>query len=359
MRRTPTILGTLAIGLAALAGCGRPGPPLPPERVSPQPATDLRGIALDRAVELAWTMPTRRADNARLRDLVAMHVFRAEDDGAGDPKSALVSKGRVAGYTEVATVRLIDPAPAVINSARVTLVDRATLTPGRRYTYVVLAEDARGHVSPPSSRLSLSMIAPPTAPAAVRVLPGDREVRVEWRAPERLQDGGSVDGPLVYEILRGAGPDTPAPVVVHTTANDATSYVDKNLENERAYSYAVRALRTARGTISRGEASAPVSATPIDTTPPQAPTDLVGIPSEGTVRLVWMASPDLDVGRYVVYRGREGAALERVGSTVSPGTTFIDRDVPAGRWRYAVSAQDTSSRANESARSVEVTVTVP
>jgi hypothetical protein len=77
------------------------------------------------------------------------------------------------------------------------------------------------------------------------------------------------------------------------------------------------------------------------------------------VRLVWIASPDRDVGRYIIYRGREGAALERVGSTGALGSTFTDRDVPAGRWRYAVSAQDTSSRANESPRSAEMTVTVP
>ena len=82
----------LTVGvLLTLTACGRPGLPLPPERVSPQPATDLSAVVLDRAVELAWTMPSRRADNARLRDLIAMHVFRAEDDGAGDAKPALVS----------------------------------------------------------------------------------------------------------------------------------------------------------------------------------------------------------------------------------------------------------------------------
>ena len=77
------------------------------------------------------------------------------------------------------------------------------------------------------------------------------------------------------------------------------------------------------------------------------------------MRLAWVASPDPDVARSIVYRGREGAALERVGSTAAPGTTFTDRNVPSGRWRYAVSAQDTSSRANESRPSPEVTVTVP
>jgi len=42
-----------------------------------------------------------------------------------------------------------------------------------------------------------------------------------------------------------------------------------------------------------------------------------------------------------------------------PGTTFTDRDVPPGTYRYAVTAQDASVRANESARSNEVDVTVP
>jgi hypothetical protein len=359
--RTVARVGALvALGgaLVALTACGRAGAPVSPERVSPQPATDLSAVVVDRAVEIAWTMPNRRADNARLRDLAVMHVFRAEDDGAGDPKPALVSKGRVAGYAEVATVRMVDPAPALIGGGRVTLVDRAAMTPGRRYTYVVLAEDARGHVSPPSPRFSIALIASPVEPSDVRAVPGDREVRVEWRPPARLRDGASVDGPLVYEILRSAGPDAP-PAVVAATASGATSYVDRNLDNERPYAYMVRALRAARGSVARGPASAAVTATPIDTTAPETPTDLVGIPSEGTVRLVWMPSPDPDVGRYIVYRGRDGAGLERVGSTATPGTTFVDRDVPAGRWRYAVSAQDGSSRANESARSVEVTVTVP
>ena len=341
-----------------LGACGRPGPPVAPERVSPQPVTDLSAIVLDRAVELVWTMPLRRADNARLRDLRAMHVFRTDDDGGGDPKPALVSKGRVAGYAEVATVRMVDPAPAVIGGGRVTLVDRAAMTPGRRYTYVVLAEDARGHVSPPSARLSVALISSPLAPTDVRAVPGDREVRVEWRPPPRLQDGTRLEAPLVYEVLRSAAADSPLAIVA-TTVSGAASYVDHNVDNERPYTYAVRALRTAQGSVARGEASPVVTATPVDTTPPKAPTELVGIPSEGTVRLVWIASPDPDVGRYIVYRGRAGTPLERVGSTSAPGTTFVDRDVPAGRWRYAVSAQDTSSRANESERSAEVTVTVP
>jgi hypothetical protein len=48
-----------------------------------------------------------------------------------------------------------------------------------------------------------------------------------------------------------------------------------------------------------------------------------------------------------------------VGSVRVPGTTFTDRGLPAGAYRYAVTAQDTSVRANESRPSNEVRVAVP
>jgi hypothetical protein len=355
-RHGPTAL--LLAALLVLAACGRSTPPVPPERVSPQPATDLGAVVVDRGIEVGWTLPTRRADNARLRDLAVVHVFRAEDDGTGDPKPALVSDGRVAGYREVATIRVGDPAPAVVTGTRMTYVDRAAATPARRYTYVVLAEDARKHVSPPSARLSVNFIAAPQPPTALRATPGDREVRLEWQPSAGLVGGTPADGRFVYQVLRAPDADAPLDVVTQT-APGATSFVDRGLDNERSYVYAVRALRPARGTVARSELSERVTAMPVDTTPPRPPTELVAIPSEGTVRLVWMGSPDPDVGRYIVYRGRDNAAMERVGSTAAPGTTFTDREVPGGRWRYAVSAQDTSSRANESARSTEVSVVVP
>ena len=71
--------------------------------------------------------------------------------------------------------------------------------------------------------------------------------------------------------------------------------------------------------------------------------------------IVWAA----DVGAYVVYRAAGGGPFVRVGSVQPPATTFVDRGVPPGRYRYVVTAQDTSTRANESARSNEVAVSVP
>jgi hypothetical protein len=354
MRRAAAIVGLVI----AVAGCGRVDPPVPPEHVAPQAPTDIHAAVVDHALEVGWTLPRRRADNARLRTLSTLHVFRAEDTGAGEIKPALMSRGRIAGYAEVATIRMSDPAPAVLAGDRMTVVDRSSLTPGRRYTYVVLAEDAQGRVSVPSLRVWATLIAAPDAPADVRAVPGDREVRLDWHPPDRLLDGTAPAEPLVYEILRAASPDAPLALIA-ATPSGAVTFVDRGVDNERAYAYAIRAVRSSEETVARGPLSERVSATPVVMTPPTAPTDLVAIPSEGTVRLVWMPSPELDVARYLVYRAREGGPLERVGSTTPPATTFTDRDVPSGRWRYAVSAQDRSSRANESTRSAEVTVTVP
>ncbi len=111
--------------------------------------------------------------------------------------------------------------------------------------------------------------------------------------------------------------------------------------------------------MAQGQTSARVSATPTDITPPPPATALVAIPSEGAVRLSWTPSPGPDVVGYVVYRATATGSFERIGSVRAPATTFTDRDVPAGVYRYAVTAQDSSVRANESVHSNEVSVTVP
>ena len=137
-----------------------------------------------------------------------------------------------------------------------------------------------------------------------------------------------------------------------------TQFRDSSVENDRTYYYAVRAIRQDAGTTARGEPSARVAATPVRTTLPPPPTSLVATPSGRTVRLSWAPSADPDVGGYVVYRASGAGDFTRVGSTRVPWTTFTDRDVPPGTYRYAVTAQDTTARANESSRSNIVTITV-
>jgi len=344
-----------ALGLAA---CGRKGPPAAPETRVPRAVGDLTVVIRESTVELTWTNPVRRVDSTPLRDLTLARVFRVDDAGGGEPKAAMQVDGRIAGYMEVATVPLDAPAPARVAGPRVTVVDDRDLAYGRRYTYVVVTADARRRTSPPSRRVSVTYLAAPEPPVSVTARPGEREARLAWQPPARLVDGSPATGPLAYEVLRAAAADAELTPVA-TAAPGQLTFTDHGLENERAYSYAVRALRTEGGTTAYGAPSARVAVTPRKTTPPAPPANLVAIPSEATVRLTWSPSADSDVAGYIIYRAPARGPFVRVGSTRVPTTAFVDRDVPRGTYRYAVTAQDAASLPNQSRHSDEVTVTVP
>jgi hypothetical protein len=351
-------LALAAIGLAlAIGACGRKSPPVAPERRVPMAVSDLEAVLRNGVVELAWTAPRRRVDNSKLIDPGVTRLFRAEDSGQGEPRPAMLVNDRIVGYAEIVSFKVGDPAAPTAQRGRFTYTDR-NLTLGHRYTYVVTSTDLEGRTSAPSRRLSLAIIAVPEAPVDVQAIPGEREVKLSWRPPARLTDGGPVDTPLIYEILRAPGPEAPLAVVSRTEPG-VTTALDSNLENDRAYYYAIRSVRQEGAALAEGLTSARVSVTPTDVTPPRPATNLVAIPSERAVRLSWTPSQDPDVVGYVVYRAKADGVLERIGSVRAPATTFTDRDLAGGVYRYAVTAQDSSVRANESVRSNEATVTVP
>src|SRR5262249_13242166 len=149
------------------------------------------------------------------------------------------------------------------------------------------------------------------------------------------------------------------PSVIARTAAGIRAFEDRGLDNDRTYYYAVRAIRTTASATAAGAAGERVAVTPMKTTPPAPVKDITAVPSRGEVRLSWRPSPERDVATYIVYRIGRGGTPMRVGSVRPPNTTFVDRDVPPGTYRYMVTAQDASARANESDPSNEVTVTVP
>ena len=347
-----------ALALAALGACGRRGPPVAPEHRAPQVVGDLTAATRAGAIDLTWTVPRRRADNSRIVEPGVARLFRVDDAGTGEPRAALLQRDRVRGYTEITAFRLDDPAADFLRGNQIHYTDRRDLVFGRRYTYVVTTSDASGRTSLPSSRVSVTYIAAPAPPQALRAEPGDRAARLTWQAPAMLADGSPISDTITYEVLR-AGDATSAPAAVGRTESGVTSFQDRGLANDQTYYYAVRAIRAAGAATAVGEAGDRVAVTPAKTTAPSPVTNVVAIPSRGEVRLSWQPSSEPDIAAYVVYRAAGTAAPIRVGAVRPPMTTFVDRNVPSGTYRYTVRAQDTSARANESAPSNEVSVTVP
>ncbi len=360
----PSRRGVVAVGLAlaalVLGGCGKKGPVVPPEYRVPAAPSELRASVEERAIVVSWTNPRTRADGSRLRDLALVRLFRRDEVPDAPPKPAMLSGDRVVGFQEIVRLALdgAPPAGVQVQGGTVSVTDGAGLTFGRRYVYVVSAQDALGRSSPPSQRLVVTFLAGPAAPSGLAARPGDKELRLTWGAPGSFIDGTPATGELRYVVLRAAGDGalarvTPAPIA-------ATTFTDTGLENDTTYRYAVQAVRVDPAGMALGPASAPVAVTPVDTTPPSPPTRLIAIPAAESVRLAWNASPEDDVALYAVYRAEGTGAFIRIATILPATTLYTDRDVQSGRtYRYAVTALDRARKANESPRSNDVSVTVP
>jgi len=343
-----------------LFGCGKKGPIVAPERRLPLPPVDMRATVEDRVIVVRWVNPRNRVDNTRLRDLAVMRLFRREEASGAEPKPAMLSGDRVVGYEEIKRLALDAPPPPGVqmDGGMVVVTDERGLSFDRRYVYVATAEDSTGRSSAPSPPVGVTFIAAPAAPPGLSAQAGDKEARIRWDAPTTLIDGTPATGELRYIVLRGVGegglaPLTPAPIAT-------TTYTDTGLENELTYRYAVKGVRADPAATAIGPASAAVVVTPVDTTPPSAPTRLIAIPAAGSVRLAWNPSPEDDVTQYAVYRAESTGAFTRIATTPAIATIYTDRNVQAGQtYRYAVTALDRAKQPNESPRSNDVSVTVP
>jgi hypothetical protein len=348
----------MLVALAVVA-CGKKGPPVAPERRVPAAAAELRASVESDAIVVSWRNPGRRADGSALKDLATVKLYRREEADGAPPKPAILSWGQVVGYDEIASIRLDAPAPAVVQGDTVRWDDRRRLGFGRRYVYVVVAADRQGRASAPSARLAVSFLAAPRPPRDVTAAAADRQVTLRWTPPAALIDGAPVTGEVRYVVLRGAGAEA-ALAAISPEPVPGTAFTDTGLVNDTTYRYAVRAVRVEPAGTARGEASLPVTATPVDTTPPSAPTGLVGIPSAAGVRLAWNRSPEADVTGYAIYRATPAGGFARIAATAAASTVFVDRDVePRVTYRYVVTALDGARAPNESPRSNEVTVTIP
>ena len=171
----------------------------------------------------------------------------------------MLSGDRVVGYEEIARITLPAARRRPGSRSRAerfsSFTDTAGLTLGRRYVYVVTAEDATGRSSPPSERLVVTFFAAPVAPPHLTAQAGDAEARLTWKPALTLIDGKAGRGrnPLRGPSRRGGrplAPVTPTPIA-------ETSFTDKGLTNDTTYSYAVRTVRvepeaTAIGPCRRG-----------------------------------------------------------------------------------------------------------
>ena len=249
-------------------------------------------------------------------------------------------------------------------------------------SYVVVGVSARSRTSPPSAAAVVSLEPAPPPPVNVVVGYTPDAVTVTWNPsggllgflldrqlpPEILPVDEDLPrataaapvaptlGPTRYNVYSQLAPDPlelPAAAVerprwqrrpprpVNVQPLDALQLSDL-LEIERERCYYVRAIRGTGANAVEGPASQTACVRPVDVFPPEPPRGLSAVAGEGTISLIWEASPSLDVAGYLVLRGAPSdATLLPVTAVPVAETQFVDRAVTSGtRYVYAVVAVD-------------------
>ncbi|HVE53358.1 MAG TPA: fibronectin type III domain-containing protein, partial [Ramlibacter sp.] len=174
----------------------------------------------------------------------------------------------------------------------------------------------------------------PATAAPVPVLQGPTLYNVyQWLAPDPMRLPTATAERPRWQLIP-QGPINAAPL-------DAQQTTDL-LQFERERCYVVRAVRGFGADLLEGPPSPTACVKPVDVYPPLPPAGLSAVAAEGTISLIWEASPSEDVSGYLVLRG-DGANATLAPVTPSPvvETRFVDRDVMAGmRYVYAVVAVD-------------------
>jgi hypothetical protein len=235
-------------------------------------------------------------------------------DPAGAPIAKyVVTSDAIPGYEGGVQV-LASPEP----SALIT-----NLAVNRPYPVQVSAVDACGRPGPASSFPSFRLddTKPPTAPVLNVPSTTGHDVTLTW-APST--DDVAVDDYTIY-VNGSPGPRTPN-----------TTWTFSGLGNLQQFTYQVRA---SDGVGNLSALSVPQTAKTKDTTPPTFLSAINRVAVDGNVTLSWTAATDngVVVG-YVVRRDDQPVANGNV-----TGTTFVDKNVPAGKHRWDVMAYDAAN----------------
>jgi hypothetical protein len=334
-------------------------------------------------------MPPSAARWAELGSVVAsIPVVPPPVDADNRPLPQLPSdKGAIAGspVTIVDTLTAEDfvQGPVFVDPrlAGLAPLPAATAPTVMRRFYLAIGFSQRGRPGPPGAQAELVLTSLPDAPTGLRATYVPAALSLTWEPsggligflldralpPEPLPydplgptqpaaaaapvaDGSVPAGPTTYSVYRELAPDpfllppaalsawsVPAPAALNPAPLATTSITD-TLDGGRTRCYTVRAQR---GTV-MSDASPPFCVTPVDVFPPQAPTSLAAVPSEGGISLIWEPNAELDLGGYLVLRREAGdATLRQLTDRPIAEARYRDTDVKAGtRYIYSVAAVD-------------------
>jgi hypothetical protein len=336
----------LGISFLPVGGCGYKNAPVPPASVVPQAIEDLRYTINDNGVQLSWSYPVKTIKGSVLEEVSSFELYRAEvalEDYCGTCPIPFAEPMALDGGSSLDG-----------KTRRKATFDSDMLRSGHKYFFKVRSRTSWWADSNDSNIVTFVWFEPAAAPTNVMAKPADGEVALSWQ-PAKLKEDSAADLGLNYQVLRSVDGKDFAKI---GEPQKGTSYTDRQVANGQKYFYTVQTLTTYKGELAEGGVSKEVTVTPIDLTPPPAPTGVTTVKTDVGMKIFWDKSEAADIGGYHVYRRAAEKDSHELLAKVEPEyTLYVDSKVEKGvRYYYAVTAIDKATPANESSKSKEATV---
>jgi hypothetical protein len=330
----------VAVALGAAAGCGKKGPPRPPEPRGPLPPRKVQARQLGGAALVSFEVPPPRGERPAQQPVTAelVRVTWAAGTAAQSDPEAFRRRGQLIGSVEGdplerdAALRIRDDGLAALANAG----------EGATVRYAVRVRDRRRRSSPLVVAQDLVLLAVAEPPRRVRAEPTADGIRLTWDAPVG-------EGPFRYNVYRSPSGEPPPLTPANSAPLSSSEFLDPQAVPGREYDYTVRVALAEGRPYREGLGSEPVTVLSVDRFAPGAPTGLVAVQEGEAVRLFWNPSPERDLAGYRVYRRVADGELEAVGPDLVGQPLFLDTTVEPGQQvTYRVSAVDRAEIPNES-----------
>jgi len=274
------------------------------------------------SVALSWSVASGATGVA------SFNVYRAEVGGA----SRMVRPARAA-HSRVRLTRQASGYSLLANAGR---ADRSyndsSANPGTLYAYRVSTAVGAAESPPvdfinvyePTIEVGPAYPRPPAMPTVTAFI---SSIGLQWsKNPEPFMDSYRI-----YRATSGSGPWN-STTLVGEVASSQASFTDAGpLVAGTTYYYAIGAVTAATGVNGRMGAARQVL---FEIGKPAPPSNVRAQPRVEGVYLTWVASPDLSVDGYNVYR--DGALLTAVSGRTT--TSLLDSPLAAGSYAYQVAS---------------------
>jgi len=348
-------VAALIAAAASTTACGKRGAPLPPLRPVPVAVTEFNAERVADTVTLRFVIPDANLDKSTPPRIDAVEVYAVTQPAsapAPTPAQLAVPSYRIATLSVTRDDKTSAKGGAAARTKpgdHASIVDKIAET--HSTTPVVRYYAAAGMVGrrqgPVGAILALPLEAASDAPSGLKVDYTEKTFVMSWTA------ASAADRFIVEEVDESGAAArrlTPEPVSAEFTLP---------VEFGRRRCFAVRAVKSGKGTLSVDPATPAECVTATDHFAPAAPAALQAFAAEGSIDLLWSASPAPDLAGYIVLRG-EGAdgTLQRLTTALIDTQQYKDATVRAGvTYVYQVVAVDKATPPNQSEGSNRVTVT--